>query len=87
MVKKVKTVYIVPLNVGRNIEVPKGSKITFYDPRKRSEDETAIKQAQQKERKKTMEIVKDILNTCDIKLNIDLPYWVNVLMEDELEAQ
>ena len=36
MTKKAKVVYTVPLYVGQNVEVPKGSKVTFYDPKKRS---------------------------------------------------
>lgn len=26
------TIYTVPLHVGQNVEVPKGSLVTFYDP-------------------------------------------------------
>jgi hypothetical protein len=32
--EKIRVVYTVPLHVGNVIEVPKGSKIIFYDPKK-----------------------------------------------------
>ena len=28
------TIYTVPLHVGRNVEVPEGTRVTFYDPKK-----------------------------------------------------
>lgn len=31
---KAKTIYTVPLHVGRTVAVPKGSKVIFYDPKK-----------------------------------------------------
>lgn len=31
LTKKSRTIFTVPLHVGQNIEVPKGSKVTFYD--------------------------------------------------------
>lgn len=34
--KSAETVYTVPLHVGENIEVPAGSKVTYYDPEKGS---------------------------------------------------
>ena len=36
MTKKAKVVYTVPLHVGQIIEVPKGSKVIYYDPKERS---------------------------------------------------